>query len=168
MFAAPVTTALRRAVGAVACVVTLLLPLGAAAQDSVSLARLKIAPDLDSGQIGTIARLVQSHGIDAVIATNTTTAREDVAAMRHAGEAGGLSGSPLKAKSTRVIRELSCLLRGAVPVIGVGGILDAADAREKIDAGASLVQLYTGLIYRGPLLVSQCIDALCAAAAHPS
>ncbi|MFN3749741.1 MAG: quinone-dependent dihydroorotate dehydrogenase [Thiobacillus sp.] len=121
---------------------------------------LKIAPDLDDVQIAAIAALVLMHRIDAVIATNTTLARDAVAGLPNADEAGGLSGVPVRAASTRVVRELARHLRHEVPIIGVGGILSGADAREKIDAGASLVQLYTGLIYRGPALVRECVRAL--------
>ncbi|MEW6416197.1 MAG: quinone-dependent dihydroorotate dehydrogenase [Pseudomonadota bacterium] len=121
---------------------------------------LKIAPDLDDAQIAAIAALLMMHRIDAVIATNTTLAREAVAGLPNADEAGGLSGAPVRAASTRVVRELARHLRHEVPIIGVGGILSGADAREKIDAGASLVQLYSGLIYRGPALVRECVQAL--------
>ena len=121
---------------------------------------LKIAPDLDSDDIGGIAELVQKHAVDAVIATNTTVARDGVATLPHGGESGGLSGAPLKAKATHVVASLTRALAGAVPVIGVGGILTGDDAREKFDAGASLVQLYTGLIYKGPALIAECVGAL--------
>ncbi len=121
---------------------------------------LKIAPDLDSEQIAAIAELLRRHRMDAVIATNTTLARDQVANLAHGQEAGGLSGAPLREKSTAVIRELARLLQEEVPVIGVGGILCGADAREKISAGAKLVQVYTGLIYRGPALVRECVEAL--------
>ena len=121
---------------------------------------LKIAPDLDESEIAAIARLVENHSIDAVIATNTTVARDGVATLTHGGESGGLSGAPLRAKATQVVASLTRTLAGAIPVIGVGGILTGDDAREKIDAGASLVQLYTGLIYKGPALVAECINAL--------
>jgi dihydroorotate dehydrogenase len=123
---------------------------------------LKIAPDLDETQVAAIARLVAQYGIDAVIATNTTVDRDGVAALRHGSETGGLSGAPVRARSTAVVRALAKALDGAAPVIGVGGIAGAADALEKIRAGASLVQLYTGLIYKGPALLRECIDALCA------
>ncbi|MBI5751116.1 MAG: quinone-dependent dihydroorotate dehydrogenase [Hydrogenophilales bacterium] len=123
---------------------------------------LKIAPDLDDAQIQTIAERLIQHKIDAVIATNTTIGREGVAGLAHAEETGGLSGAPVKAKSTAVIRALHQKLDGALPIIGVGGIMNGADAREKIDAGASLVQIYTGLIYRGPDLVAEAVQALCA------
>ncbi|WP_324780494.1 quinone-dependent dihydroorotate dehydrogenase [Thiobacillus sedimenti] len=121
---------------------------------------LKIAPDLDDAQIAAIAALLMMHRIDAVIATNTTIARDAVAGLPHAEETGGLSGAPVRAASTRVIRELARHLKGEVPIIGVGGILSADDAQEKIDAGASLVQLYSGLIYRGPALVRECVRRL--------
>ena len=121
---------------------------------------LKIAPDLDEAQIAAIAALLMVHEMDAVIATNTTLARDAVQGLRHANEAGGLSGLPLRQASTRVIRTLSHHLKGAVPIIGVGGIQSGADAVEKIAAGAQLVQLYSGLIYQGPSLISDCIHAL--------
>jgi dihydroorotate dehydrogenase len=114
---------------------------------------LKIAPDLDLGQINEIADLLLAHQFDGVIATNTTLARDKVQGMPHGDEAGGLSGAPVKDKSTQVIQQLSQRLDGAVPIIGVGGILSGADAVEKIAAGAALVQVYSGLIYEGPQLV---------------
>jgi dihydroorotate dehydrogenase len=123
---------------------------------------VKIAPDLDAATIDGIARLVIRHRIDGVIATNTTIAREGVIGERHADETGGLSGKPLRDKSTAVIRTLARALDGALPIIGVGGIFSGADACDKIDAGAALVQLYTGLIYRGPALVAECVKALAA------
>jgi len=122
---------------------------------------LKIAPDLEPQQITAVADLLRKYGIDAVIATNTTIERNGVSALRHATESGGLSGAPLTDRATDVIACLARALAGAIPVIGVGGIMRGADAHAKIDAGASLVQLYTGLIYRGPQLVSECIDAVC-------
>jgi dihydroorotate dehydrogenase len=121
---------------------------------------IKIAPDLEPDAIADIARLAVAHRIDGVIATNTTVSRTAVAGRPHADEAGGLSGRPLRAQSTAVIRALAHALDGALPIIGVGGILSGADAREKIDAGATLVQVYTGLIYRGPDLVAECARAL--------
>ncbi|EGF32387.1 Dihydroorotate dehydrogenase [Oxalobacteraceae bacterium IMCC9480] len=121
---------------------------------------LKIAPDIDTEQIKTIAAALLRHGIDGVIATNTTTNRAAVKDMTHADEAGGLSGAPVKDLSTAVIRALKAELGDTVPIIGVGGILSGADAKEKQDAGAALVQLYTGLIYRGPALVRECASAL--------
>ena len=122
---------------------------------------VKIAPDLDDAQIGSIATLLRRHRIEAAIATNTTTTRDGVTGLPHAAEAGGLSGAPVTERSTRVARALGEAVQGEVPVIGVGGILSGADARAKIAAGASLVQVYTGLIYRGPALVRECVDALC-------
>lgn len=121
---------------------------------------LKIAPDLEPAQIDSITAALLRHGVDGVIATNTTTARETVSGARHAREAGGLSGAPLLGLSNRVIRALRQRLPTEYPVIGVGGIFSGADARSKIEAGASLVQIYTGLVYRGPALVSECARAL--------
>lgn len=123
---------------------------------------LKIAPDLEQGDIKAIARLLVTHRIDGVIATNTTVSRAAVQGLPRAGEAGGLSGGPLRAQATAAVRELSKALDGALPIIGVGGILSGADALEKIEAGASLVQVYTGLVYRGPELVAECGAALAA------
>lgn len=114
---------------------------------------LKIAPDLEVEQVHEIADLLMQHQIDGVIATNTTLARDMVQGMQNADETGGLSGAPVRDKSTKVIQLLSQRLQGALPIIGVGGILDGADAVEKIAAGASLVQVYSGLIYKGPKLV---------------
>jgi dihydroorotate dehydrogenase len=121
---------------------------------------VKIAPDLDDDAVRGIARLLVSHRIDGVIATNTTLARDGVEGLAHAGEAGGLSGAPLAARATALVRVLASALEGALPIIGVGGILGGDDARAKISAGATLVQLYTGLIYRGPELVGECLRAL--------
>ncbi|HVL57757.1 MAG TPA: quinone-dependent dihydroorotate dehydrogenase [Burkholderiaceae bacterium] len=121
---------------------------------------VKIAPDLDDAQIDAIAELLPAKSIDGVIATNTTVARDAVVGARHADEAGGLSGAPLLAASNRVIRILRQRLPPRFPIVGVGGILSADDARSKIDAGADLVQLYTGLVYRGPALVRDCALAL--------
>jgi dihydroorotate dehydrogenase len=121
---------------------------------------VKIAPDLTPADLRRIARSLTAHKIDGVIATNTTTDHSGVAGSPHAEEAGGLSGRPLKAKSTAVIRTLSAELAGAMPIIGVGGIMSGADAKEKITAGATLVQVYTGLIYKGPELVAEIAEAL--------
>jgi dihydroorotate dehydrogenase len=121
---------------------------------------VKVAPDLQSEQIIALADALVRHGIDGVIATNTTTAREAVAGLRHADEAGGLSGAPLRAQSSRVIAQLRARLGPTYPIIGVGGIMAPADAVEKIEAGANLVQIYTGLIYYGPTLVQGCASAL--------
>jgi dihydroorotate dehydrogenase len=120
---------------------------------------LKVAPDLSGAEIEAIADAVRRHGIDGLIATNTSTSREGVEGLRHAAEAGGLSGAPIRARSTRVLAQFSRLLGKGVALIGCGGILSREDAREKIAAGATLVQLYTGLVYRGPQLVSQCVSA---------
>lgn len=120
---------------------------------------LKIAPDLDNEQIDTIANALLRHHIDGVIATNTTITRDAVQGLPHANETGGLSGAPVRDLSTRVIRALHQVLRDEIPIIGVGGILSGTDATEKMLAGASLVQLYTGLIYRGPGLVGECTSA---------
>lgn len=114
---------------------------------------LKIAPDLEREQINEIADLLMEHNIDGVIATNTTLSRDSVQGLKNAEETGGLSGAPVREKSTLVIQQLSQRLQGSVPIIGVGGILSGADAVEKIAAGASLVQVYSGLIYKGPKLI---------------
>ncbi|HYD80494.1 MAG TPA: quinone-dependent dihydroorotate dehydrogenase [Paucimonas sp.] len=121
---------------------------------------LKIAPDIDDEQIKTIAAALARHKMDAVIATNTTTTRDAVKGLPHADETGGLSGAPVFELSNAVIRGLKKELGDALPIIGVGGILSGMDAQTKIEAGASLVQLYSGLIYRGPGLVRECADAL--------
>jgi dihydroorotate dehydrogenase len=121
---------------------------------------LKIAPDIDSVQIHTIAHALLRHKIDGVIATNTTITRDAVKGLEHAEETGGLSGSPVFSASNAVIRSLKAELGNEIPIIGVGGIMSAQDAQAKIEAGASLVQLYTGLIYRGPALVQECAAAL--------
>ena len=114
---------------------------------------LKIAPDLELEQVNEIADLLLEHAFDGVIATNTTLVRDAVQGLPNAEQAGGLSGAPLRDKSTAVIRQLAARLQSRIPIIGVGGILSGADAAEKINAGASLVQVYSGLIYRGPSLV---------------
>ena len=121
---------------------------------------VKIAPDLDETQVGVIAATLQRHRIDGVIATNTTIARDAVKALRHGDEAGGLSGAPVFEASNRVIAQLRAALGPAYPIIGVGGVLSAADAQAKIAAGANLVQIYTGFIYQGPALVSAAARAL--------
>jgi dihydroorotate dehydrogenase len=124
---------------------------------------LKIAPDLDEAQIQVIAATLQRHGIDGVIATNTTLSREAVAGHAHAAEAGGLSGAPVLEASNRVIRTLRQALGAGYPIIGVGGVMSGADAQAKLDAGADLVQLYTGFIYGGPPLVTEAARAMAAA-----
>jgi dihydroorotate dehydrogenase len=121
---------------------------------------LKIAPDVDAEQVKNIADALLRHRFDGVIATNTTISRDAVKGLPHAEEAGGLSGAPVLAASNEVIRALKAELGDAMPIIGVGGILSGADARAKVEAGASLVQLYSGLIYRGPALIRECADAL--------
>lgn len=121
---------------------------------------VKIAPDVDEEQLDFIADTLLRVKMDAVIATNTTLDRAAVQAHPRANEPGGLSGAPVRARSTEIIRGLSRRLEGKVPIIGVGGIFTAADAREKLDAGASLVQVYTGLIYKGPRLVREIVEGL--------
>ncbi|HET9645264.1 MAG TPA: quinone-dependent dihydroorotate dehydrogenase [Burkholderiaceae bacterium] len=121
---------------------------------------VKIAPDLDPGQVNLIAAALRKHGIDGVIATNTTIARESVRGMPHAEESGGLSGRPVFEASNRVIQQLRAELGRGFPIIGVGGVMSAADAVAKRRAGADLVQLYTGLIYHGALLVREAAKAL--------
>ena len=120
---------------------------------------LKIAPDLDEAQIVNIADALRRHRIDGVIATNTTIGREGVEGLPHADESGGLSGAPVFDKSTTLVRELARGLQGELPIIAVGGIDSGAAAKAKLDAGATLVQIYTGLIYRGPDLIAECIRA---------
>ena len=121
---------------------------------------VKIAPDLEPQQVDVIAATLQKNHIDGVIATNTTVARDAVQGLPHAREVGGLSGAPVLEASNRVIRLLRHALGSGFPIIGVGGVMSGADARSKIEAGADLVQIYTGLIYRGPALVSEAAQAL--------
>ena len=121
---------------------------------------VKIAPDLDEAQVAVIAQTLQKNGIDGVIATNTTIARDAVKGLPHAEETGGLSGRPVFEASNRVIRLLRAALGSNYPIIGVGGVLTGEDARAKLQAGADLVQIYTGLIYKGPALVRECAQAL--------
>ena len=121
---------------------------------------VKVAPDLDEPGIEAIADRVAARGIDAVIATNTTASRDGVGHLRASREPGGLSGAPLRALATAVVGRLRRQLPASVAVIGVGGIASAADAREKLDAGANLVQLYTALVYRGPGLVGEIVRGL--------
>ncbi|MBX3603254.1 MAG: quinone-dependent dihydroorotate dehydrogenase [Rubrivivax sp.] len=123
---------------------------------------VKIAPDLDEAQVGVIAATLVRHRIDGVIATNTTIARDAVRGLPLADETGGLSGTPVLQASNRVIRLLRAALGPAYPIVGVGGVMDADSARSKLEAGADLVQLYTGLIYRGPALVTEAARALAA------
>ncbi|MGJ7492390.1 quinone-dependent dihydroorotate dehydrogenase [Variovorax sp. ZT4R33] len=121
---------------------------------------LKIAPDLNEAQVQVIAAALQRHGMDGVVATNTTLSREAVAGLPHAQETGGLSGAPVLETSNRVIAQLRAALGPSFPIIGVGGVLSGADAQAKLAAGADVVQIYTGLIYRGPTLVREVADAL--------
>lgn len=121
---------------------------------------VKIAPDLSDEDIPVICQALVANGIDAVIATNTTLSRRGVERLPHAAETGGLSGAPLARRATAVVHKLKECLQGRLPIIAVGGILGAQDARAKIQAGASLVQLYTGLIYRGPGLIREVAAAL--------
>jgi len=121
---------------------------------------LKIAPDLEDDQVLVIANSLRKHNIDGVIATNTTLSREAVKGQTHANETGGLSGAPVLAASNRVIRLLRGHLGPKFPIIGVGGIMSAYDAVSKIEAGADVVQIYTGLIYKGPALVHEVAKAL--------
>lgn len=121
---------------------------------------VKVAPDLSIEEVEGIADCLVSNNIDALIATNTTLAREAVEGMKHGAEAGGLSGVPVTEKSTEIIAQFAKILGDKMPIIGVGGIFNAADAQAKLDAGASLVQLYSGLIYQGPKLVTECVKAI--------
>ncbi len=122
---------------------------------------VKIAPDLEASQIESIAALLLKHQIDGVIATNTTISRAGIDQFPVSKETGGLSGAPLTQQATKVIHQLHGALNGVIPIIGVGGIMSAIDAKQKIDAGASLVQIYTGLIYRGPDLVREIAQLIC-------
>jgi dihydroorotate dehydrogenase len=121
---------------------------------------IKIAPDLADANLPTVGQALRRHGMDAVIATNTTFSRVGVESLPHADETGGLSGAPLMVRSTEVVRRLADILEGQLPIIAVGGILSGADAAAKIAAGASLVQIYTGFIYRGPELIREAVQAL--------
>jgi dihydroorotate dehydrogenase len=121
---------------------------------------IKIAPDLNDDEIAHIARLLLEFEIDGVIATNTTIARDQITGHPFANEAGGLSGAPVKDKSTHVVRGLALDLNRKVAIIAAGGILSAADAQEKLDAGADLLQVYSGLIYRGPQLIEDIVKSL--------
>ena len=121
---------------------------------------VKVAPDLTDADIDAAGRVLGDLQVDGVIATNTTTSRLWVEGARHADEAGGLSGAPLMGQSTLVLRRLRTRLPESIPLVGVGGILSGADAVAKMAAGASLVQCYTGLVYRGPELVGECVDAM--------
>ncbi|MEE4378084.1 MAG: quinone-dependent dihydroorotate dehydrogenase [Candidatus Competibacteraceae bacterium] len=120
---------------------------------------VKIAPDLDDAALSTLVRVLLRHNVDAIIATNTTASRQGVENLPNAGEQGGLSGRPLREPATQIVRRLHELVQNRLPIIAVGGILTGADVREKQAAGASLVQLYTGLIYRGPALIREAVSA---------
>lgn len=121
---------------------------------------VKIAPDLDEAQVAVIADTLKRHGMDGVVATNTTLSRDAVKGLKHGEEAGGLSGAPVLEASNAVIRQLRARLGRDYPIIGVGGILSGADALSKIEAGSDVVQIYSGLIYRGPGLVTEVARAL--------
>jgi len=127
---------------------------------------VKIAPDLEPEEIGPLAEMLVRHGVDGVIATNTTLSRAGVGDSPLAAEAGGLSGRPLLEKSTAVVACLAQHLLGALPIIACGGVFCAADARAKLEAGASLVQVYSGFIYRGPALIEEILRDLDAASFH--
>ncbi|MDF1693972.1 MAG: quinone-dependent dihydroorotate dehydrogenase [Zhongshania sp.] len=121
---------------------------------------VKIAPDMAEEDIRNVAEVFVEQGIDGVIATNTTIARDAVTGLKHGDEMGGLSGGPVRESSTRVIRILADALQGRLPIIGVGGISDGASAAEKMAAGAALVQVYTGFIYQGPALIAEAAAAI--------
>jgi dihydroorotate dehydrogenase len=120
---------------------------------------IKVAPDLAPDEISEIAKALLDNEIDALIATNTTLSRDAVKGMLHGEEAGGLSGVPVREMSTEVIRQFYQHLNDQIPIIGVGGISSAKDAQDKLDAGAKLVQIYTGFIYQGPGLIKMCLTA---------
>ena len=121
---------------------------------------VKIAPDLSEGELDDVADILLSEGMDAVIATNTTLSRDGVAGSARAAETGGLSGKPLRGRSLAVIQALYRRLGNRLPIIGVGGISDADSAKAALDAGASLIQIYSGLIFRGPALIDEICRAL--------
>ena len=123
---------------------------------------IKIAPDMTDEEIIDVANILVETGMDAVIATNTTLSRAGVEGMLHADEAGGLSGAPVREQSTHVVRVLAAALAGRLPIIAAGGITEGQHAAEKIQAGASLVQIYSGFIYKGPELIRQSVDAIAA------
>lgn len=123
---------------------------------------IKIAPDMSDEEIVDVANILLETGMDAVIATNTTVSRAGVEGMLHADEAGGLSGAPVREQSTHVVRVLADTLAGRLPIIAVGGITEGQHAAEKIEAGASLVQIYSGFIYKGPELIRASVDAIAA------
>lgn len=121
---------------------------------------VKVAPDLENEALPVVAEVITRHGMDAVIATNTTLARTGVEGMKHSQEAGGLSGAPLKPMADKVLAEMRSLLPAEIALIGVGGITCGQDAVDKLELGADLVQFYTGMVYRGPALVNECLEAI--------
>ncbi|HZJ92833.1 MAG TPA: quinone-dependent dihydroorotate dehydrogenase [Thiopseudomonas sp.] len=123
---------------------------------------IKIAPDMTDEEITDVANILLETGMNAVIATNTTVSRAGVEGMLHADEAGGLSGAPVREQSTHVVRVLAETLAGRIPIIAAGGITEGQHAAEKIEAGASLVQIYSGFIYKGPELIRASVDAIAA------
>jgi dihydroorotate dehydrogenase len=123
---------------------------------------IKIAPDMSDEETVQVAQALVETGMDAVIATNTTLGREGVENLPFSNEAGGLSGAPVRDKSTHTVRVLAGELKGRLPIIAVGGITEGAHAAEKIAAGASLVQIYSGFIYKGPALIREAVDAIAA------
>jgi len=127
---------------------------------------VKIAPDLEVSQIESMVVLLIKHQIDGVVATNTTLSRAGIEHLSVSKESGGLSGAPLTEQSTKIIRALHNVLQGQIPIIGVGGIMSPTNAKEKMDAGADLIQIYTGLIYQGPDLVRDIAGVVCANTSH--
>ncbi len=123
---------------------------------------IKIAPDMTDDEFNGVAQALLDAGIDGVIATNTTLERDPVAGHEHANQAGGLSGAPLTERSTEVVRKLAKIIDGRMPVIGVGGVVDGQTAADKSNAGAKLVQLYSGFVFRGPDLIGEAVDAIAA------
>jgi dihydroorotate dehydrogenase len=121
---------------------------------------IKIAPDMSDEETIEVARALVEAGMDAVIATNTTLSRDGVKGLEWGDEAGGLSGAPVRDKSTHIVQVLADELAGRLPIIAVGGITEGRHAAEKIAAGASLVQIYSGFIYKGPALIRQAVDAI--------
>lgn len=123
---------------------------------------VKLAPDLENDEILRCVDTLMAHGIDGVIATNTTIARKRVEGLQHAQETGGLSGAPLRERSTEVVRLIADHVKGELPIIASGGVMTGKDAVEKMEAGAQLVQLFTGFIYNGPKLVADSVEAVAA------
>jgi dihydroorotate dehydrogenase len=121
---------------------------------------VKVAPDLDVAEVQELAEAFTQYEIDAVIATNTTMARDKVAGLKHAEEAGGLSGRPVFEQSTDIVRQFRAALPDAIPIIAAGGIMSGQDALKKLEAGASLVQIYSGFIYQGPALIAEIINSI--------